>query len=185
MVVGLLLLATFPAERDYVQTLPGLVLLGAGMGVMLPAVNVGAMGVIPGQELGLGSGIVNMSRQLGFALGVAVLVAVFTGTIDDNVAQGRVEVAQIAREAGLGDRARADLERAVFIDPTQEGARRLEPSNGTERAAIAVAAEATRDSFATGFRVAAIAALLAIPFCLTMRRSPGEAHRAAQAAAAL
>ena len=30
-------------------------------------------------------GIVNMARQVGFAMGVAFLVAVFTGTIDDGV----------------------------------------------------------------------------------------------------
>ena len=63
---------------------PGLVLVGIGMGAMFPAVNVGAMGSIGGQELGVGSGIVNMSRQLGFALGVAILVAVFNGVVGDS-----------------------------------------------------------------------------------------------------
>ena len=40
------------------------------------------MGSIRGQELGLGSGIVNMARQVGFAIGVALFVAVFTGAVD-------------------------------------------------------------------------------------------------------
>ena len=59
---------------------------------MFPAVTIGSMGSIRGQELGLGSGIVNMSRQVGFAIGVALFVAVFTGAIDDRVADARQEV---------------------------------------------------------------------------------------------
>jgi len=62
--------------------LPAIVVAGIGLSAMFPAVNIAAMGSIAGQELGLGSGIVNMSRQVGFALGVAILVAVFTGAVD-------------------------------------------------------------------------------------------------------
>ncbi len=73
-----------PVERrDYVRMLPGLILVGVGMGAMFPSVNIGAMGSIGGQELGLGSGIVNMSRQLGFALGIPITVAVFNGIAGD------------------------------------------------------------------------------------------------------
>ena len=39
----------------------------------------------------MGSGIVNMSRQLGFALGVAILVAVFTGVIGQREDTARAE----------------------------------------------------------------------------------------------
>ena len=53
-----------------------------------PPSTIGSMGSIRGQELGLGSGIVNMARQVGFAIGIALFVAVFTGTIDDERAPG-------------------------------------------------------------------------------------------------
>jgi EmrB/QacA subfamily drug resistance transporter len=76
MAAGLLWFGAAPAEPDYLAVLGPLLLTGAAMGAAFPAINVGAMGSVRGQELGLGSGIVNMSRQLGFALGVAVLVAV-------------------------------------------------------------------------------------------------------------
>jgi EmrB/QacA subfamily drug resistance transporter len=77
MAGGLLWFGAVPAEPHYVEILGPLVLTGAAMGAAFPAINVGAMGSVRGQELGLGSGIVNMSRQLGFALGVAILVAVY------------------------------------------------------------------------------------------------------------
>jgi EmrB/QacA subfamily drug resistance transporter len=79
---GLLWASTLPATPDLAALIGPLVLTGGGIGVMFPAVNVGAMGSIRGQEMGLGSGIVNMSRQLGFTLGIAILVAVFTGNLD-------------------------------------------------------------------------------------------------------
>jgi EmrB/QacA subfamily drug resistance transporter len=83
MFAGLWLMSTFPAQPDYLRVLPALMLIGAGIGAMFPAVSIGSMGSIQGQELGLGSGIVNMSRQLGFAIGIALLVAVFAGVLGD------------------------------------------------------------------------------------------------------
>jgi MFS family permease len=81
MAGGLLWLATFPERPDYQAVVAPLVVLGIGIGAIFPATSVAAMGSISGQELGVGSGVVNMSRQVGFAIGVAVLVAVFTGTL--------------------------------------------------------------------------------------------------------
>jgi MFS family permease len=77
MALGLYWLGTVPTEPHYLDMLGPLILTGAAMGAAFPAINVGAMGSVRGPELGLGSGIVNMSRQLGFALGVAILVAVY------------------------------------------------------------------------------------------------------------
>lgn len=119
MAAGLLWLGAFPERPGYADVLPPLLLLGVGIGAIFPATSVGAMGSISGSELGLGSGVVNMARQLGFAIGVAVLVAVFTGALDGGAAPA--------------------------------------------------------DAFGAGFRVAAVAALLAIPLALVMRRRPAEA----------
>jgi EmrB/QacA subfamily drug resistance transporter len=76
MAGGLFWFGAVPTEPHYVEMLGPLILTGAAMGAAFPAINVAAMGSVRGNELGLGSGIVNMSRQLGFALGVAILVAV-------------------------------------------------------------------------------------------------------------
>jgi EmrB/QacA subfamily drug resistance transporter len=175
MAAGVLWLSTFPAEPSYLPILPALVLMGIGMGAFFPAVSVGAMGSISGQELGLGSGIVNMARQVGFALGVAVLVAVFTGALKDDVPPARAEAAQAVRSAGY-DQARGDaVVRRAFANPTEDTGGRFAPRGPVERRVADIADEAARDSFASGFRVAGLAVLFAIPFALAMRRRPAEA----------
>ena len=102
MAAGLLWFAVAPAEPHYVEVLGPLILTGAAMGAAFPAINVGAMGSVRGPELGLGSGIVNMSRQLGFALGVAILVAVLErhGT-PSSPAEARDAFAESFRVAAL------------------------------------------------------------------------------------
>ncbi len=82
MAVGVYSLSTLPAEPDLLGAAWRLAIVGVGVGATFPAVSIGSMGSIRGQELGLGSGIVNMARQVGFAIGVALFVAVFTGAAD-------------------------------------------------------------------------------------------------------
>ncbi|MEA2375188.1 MAG: hypothetical protein QOD53_1651 [Thermoleophilaceae bacterium] len=184
MSAGLLWLAGLPASAHYGRVLPALIVIGAGMGAAFPAINVGAMGSVSGQELGLGSGIVNMSRQLGFALGIAVLVAVFTGAIQDKAPKAAAQGARVTRAAGLPPARQKALLSRAFANPGDEHYRRFQPHTPTERAVSAKASEAQRDSFSAAFRVAALCELLAIPLALTMRRHPGQAQAAHAAAAA-
>ncbi|MFG3113588.1 MFS transporter [Streptomyces sp. NPDC048197] len=58
--------------------LPGLVLAGIGTGLYQP-VMFAAAGLLPAQSLSVGSGVLMVSRQVGTALGVAVLIAVVGG----------------------------------------------------------------------------------------------------------
>jgi EmrB/QacA subfamily drug resistance transporter len=99
MAAALFALSTLPAEPSLGAAIWRLALLGVGVGGAFPAVTIGSMGAIRGQELGLGSGIVNMARQVGFALGIAIFVAVFTGTIDDQRAQARERIAALPARA--------------------------------------------------------------------------------------
>ena len=56
-------------------------MIGVGMGIGFPALNVGAMGAVAGPEVGLASGVLNTARQLGAAIGVAILIATFGGVL--------------------------------------------------------------------------------------------------------
>jgi EmrB/QacA subfamily drug resistance transporter len=180
MTAGLLWLSTMPAEPDYWSVLPALILMGAGMGATFPAVNIGAMGSVRGQELGLGSGIVNMSRQVGFAIGVALLVAVFTGTIDDNLSQARKQVDAVVQQQG-GEQ--SEQLRSLLSSNRDPGAVLPNPSTPVEREAQGIVRDEVRDSYSAAFRVAGLVTLLALPFSFTMRKSPTQ-HAAEAAAAA-
>jgi EmrB/QacA subfamily drug resistance transporter len=181
MGAGLIWLGELPTRPDYPRILPALILMGLGMGASFPTVNVGAMGSISGQELGLGSGIVNMARQLGFALGIAVLVAVFTGVVQDRATNARAEAVAVVRQAKLPPDRGTRLVRRAFAGGGEQG-RPFKPRTPVERRVTALAAGVARDGFGAGFRVAALAVLLAVPFALSMRRHPADAHAAAGAA---
>jgi EmrB/QacA subfamily drug resistance transporter len=172
---GLLALSGFPAEPDYWSVLGPLILMGAGVGATFPAVSIGSMGSIRGQELGLGSGIVNMARQVGFAVGVALLVAVFSGSVDNEIASARHQVAALTRDSGLPAAERSRVAERVLADPSNPAVAAVEAKTGIERRADRIVDEHVRDAFGDALRVAALVTLLAIPFSLTMRRRPAEA----------
>jgi hypothetical protein len=145
---------------------------------------IGSMESIAGQELGLGSGIVNMSRQVGFAVGVALLVAVFTGTIDDQVSTARREVSALTAGAGLTQAERRRLERSAFPNPENPSVRTPPPRTPIERQAREIVDDHVRDSYGAAIRTAAFVTLLGTPFSLTMRRRPGEVASPEMVAAA-
>jgi len=62
---------------DYVgQVLPGTLMTGAGVGLTLPTFMATGAGSLPPQSFATGSAVVNMLRQVGLAVGVAVLIAI-------------------------------------------------------------------------------------------------------------
>jgi len=72
------------ATRDYAaELLPGLLLTGIGVGLTLPSLASAAAASLPPARFATGSAVLTMSRQIGFVLGVAILVAVL-GTVDDS-----------------------------------------------------------------------------------------------------
>jgi hypothetical protein len=125
-----------------------------------------------------------MSRQLGFAIGVAVLVAVFTGVLNDRAPTARAKAETVVERAGYSPQRREALIKRVFFSRSEEASERVKPRNAVERQVAGLAAGAARDGFGAGFRVAALFLLLAVPFALVMRRPPAAAHAAAAAAAA-
>jgi EmrB/QacA subfamily drug resistance transporter len=164
---GVYSLSTLPPEPSLWSAVWRLGLVGLGVGATFPAVSIGSMGSIKGQELGLGSGIVNMARQVGFTIGVALFVAVFTGVIDNRV-----------REAGNRIRAAEPDRHFVLLDRggLETGPPKEFPGPGGARA-TAILTEELRDAYGAAFRVGALVILLAIPFSLTMRKKPSDVHR--------
>src|SRR5580704_918935 len=61
---------------NYLEVLPGMVVTGIGVGLTLPSLMSTAAASLPAPAFATGSAVVNMLRQVGFAVGVAMLVAV-------------------------------------------------------------------------------------------------------------
>ncbi len=77
MAGGALLLSRVSADSGYVSgLLPGLLVIGAGTGLVLPATAVTTMNDIAPDRAGLASGLMSAGHELGAALGVAVFSAV-------------------------------------------------------------------------------------------------------------
>jgi DHA2 family methylenomycin A resistance protein-like MFS transporter len=82
---GLILLAFIDRTASAGAVAWRTALVGAGLGLSLPALTAAGMSALPADIRGLGSGVLNTARQLGFLLGVAVLVAVFSHTMQTAV----------------------------------------------------------------------------------------------------
>jgi EmrB/QacA subfamily drug resistance transporter len=79
-------------------------LVGAGIGLSLPALLAAGMSVVPGGHKGAGSGMLNTARQLGFLLGVAIIVAVFAHTMGQAVNRSADQAQALARaQDGLSE----------------------------------------------------------------------------------
>ncbi|MFK4269402.1 MFS transporter [Streptomyces milbemycinicus] len=70
---------------DWTALVPGLMLGGLGIGLIMPVLVSAALGAAPPERAGMASGAVNTFRQLGYALGIAVLGTVFAARVRDVV----------------------------------------------------------------------------------------------------
>jgi MFS transporter, DHA2 family, methylenomycin A resistance protein len=99
---GILGLATLDVSSSYMTAWPCYVLVGLGFGLLVPAVSAAAMTFVPGDRSGTGAGILNSSRQVGAAVGLAVL-----GSIAVRVAGNAWRDSAVAQSAGSGARSNA------------------------------------------------------------------------------
>jgi MFS family permease len=85
--------------------LPGMVVGGAGVGLVIPSLTSAATSSLPPERFATGSAVLSMSRQIGVALGVAVLVSIVgspaPGEAVDRFQDGYTFVAAISLVAAL------------------------------------------------------------------------------------
>jgi EmrB/QacA subfamily drug resistance transporter len=107
---GLLAMRGLVASSPWTYLVPGLLLIGAGLGLANPAVTYAALGVVPTTRSGMASGINNTFRQVGLAVGVAALgtllpagatgqAAAFAAALDDMLLVSAATVAAGAAAA--------------------------------------------------------------------------------------
>jgi EmrB/QacA subfamily drug resistance transporter len=97
---GMVLLAGVDANGSYLtDALPGMVVVGLGLGAVLVFVAVAVLTGAREEETGMLSGLNTTGHEIGGALGVAVLVTIATATVGSEPGAG--SAAQFA--SGIGD----------------------------------------------------------------------------------
>jgi hypothetical protein len=96
--VGLALMTLLDADSGWAALVPGLVVAGIGWGTINPAATEGALASVPPSAAAMASGLVQVTRQIGIAVGVAALGALFhahveqalgaAGPVSDRIAGG-------------------------------------------------------------------------------------------------
>jgi fucose permease len=82
------ILSRLPEHADYVRDLlPAFILGGAGLGLSFVPLTIGSLTGVARADAGIASGLINTSRQVGGAIGIAIASAVATA------AAGRVGAA--------------------------------------------------------------------------------------------
>ncbi len=193
---GLVLLAQLSGEATLWDVVWRALFIGVGMGLAMPTLSAASMASLPPQVRGVGSGSLNTMRQVGFTIGVALLVAIFSHTIAQNAQQAtKRSVVAIAANPQLSPAQKQAYSGAVIrnarLAAQNSGSSHLTtdpmmvkgtapPAAGTPEAATydkvnervaAIYRHDLAESFTWPYYAAALAALLAIgPALLTGRR---------------
>ena len=79
--ISLLIYSGLGADSGFWDLFPALILGGIGMATVMPPVTAAAIGSVPVAKAGVGSGVLNTFRQMGGALGIAVMGAIVASQI--------------------------------------------------------------------------------------------------------
>jgi len=100
-IVGLLAVARIAPATSYAQLVGAMVLMGAGAGISFVSLTSASLHEVVPADAGAASGLVNVSQQIGAALGLAVLVTTFGVATHHAQLQSRVSAAALAHFDGV------------------------------------------------------------------------------------
>jgi EmrB/QacA subfamily drug resistance transporter len=95
--LGLFSFSTITPGATYFDTLWRSALTGVGLAFCFLSLPNIALSQVPVNKLGVGSGALNTFRQLGYVLGVAILISIFTAQIQPNIADAKARAIEIVR----------------------------------------------------------------------------------------
>jgi len=195
--------ALFSASRlgggePYPQVAWRLVVAGIGAGLTFAPLTSAVMGTVAGGSAGVGAGVFNTARQVGFTLGLAILVAVFIAALPARVTSAQEQAATLVEGSdlpapvkqgiieGIASTRAEDLEEAVRsgTKPTFDLYDRVRQTAGPELADAlrptldelsqelqAVFARSTAKAFDRAFLVAAIFVWVGVLPAFLLRRA--------------
>ncbi len=100
---GFVVLSTLSPESGYAAVFIGLVMLGLGMGLAMPPATEAIIGAVPRRKAGVGSAMNDTTREVGGALGIAVLGSVlasgYKSSIEEKLVGLPEQTLDIAKES--------------------------------------------------------------------------------------
>jgi len=165
---GLLLAGRLTPGASYPEVLLALMVLAAGLAMVMPPTTEAIMGALPREKAGVGSAVNDTARQIGGALGVAVLGSVMSSTYRPRV---RDAIAGYPVPADVADAITEQLGAAMGVAARVGG----EPG----RLLAAAAADGFTDGMGTAFLVGAAALVLGA--VIVLRFLPARARDHAEA----
>ena len=124
--VGFVVLSTAGVDTSYVLIAISMVLLASGMAILMPAGSEAIVSSLPPSKAGVGSAVNDTTREVGGALGIAVLGTLlasgYRSSIKDSTAGLPTEVAELAEDSiGGALRVSSDPENGInLIGPARE-----------------------------------------------------------------
>ncbi len=82
--IGMVLLALLPAHPDYVSLLPGLLLLGIGVGFFFSSVTTAGVTSLDQARASLAGGVVYMCNVAGGSIGLGIMTAIVAAAPNDS-----------------------------------------------------------------------------------------------------
>ena len=166
--IGLLLMRGLNAGSSWTHLIPGMIVGGIGVGLVNPPLASTAVGVVPPQRAGMASGINSTFRQVGIATGIALLGALFSNQVRNDV---------LARVSAVPGLARSGPRIAAAVQSGEIGPVIAKLPRPARQAVGTI----TRTAFTTGLNrillVAAIIALVSGVVSLAAIRGKDFAHR--------
>jgi EmrB/QacA subfamily drug resistance transporter len=146
---GLTLLSTIEADSPYPLVISFFMVMAAGMGMTMAPATESVMGSLPRSKAGVGSAVNDTTRQVGGAMGVAIIGSIVSSIYASNVADA-------ARSFGLTDT------QADTASSSLGGAQNLAPELGDRAAGFVGAAnDGFVDALSFGLRISVIVILAA------------------------
>jgi EmrB/QacA subfamily drug resistance transporter len=136
--VAMLVLSTIHADSSYLRVMGNMCFMAVGMALVMPSATESVMGSLPRAKAGVGSAVNDTTRQMGGALGVAVIgtlvASVYASGIDgaaarlgltgSTLAQARGSLGaalKIAESGGPSAQALSDAAKQSFVHGLSKG----------------------------------------------------------------
>ncbi len=98
--VGLLLMRGLDASSSWTHLIAGMIIGGAGVGMVNPPLASTAVGVVEPKRAGMASGINSTFRQVGIATGIALLGTLFSNKVSNDVHSAAASTPALAGHGG-------------------------------------------------------------------------------------